>query len=463
MRKEQEDLRISAYTSLSLNMTIELKVEVVAKETIRPSSPTPDHLKNFNFSVFDQLSPILYTSVLLFYTSHASASSPRHRSSHLKSSLSKALARFYPLAGRIRDNLYIDCDDGGAEFVDAKVNCHISHILDRPCPVSLCKLLPIDTESPEASTGRLLLVQANAFGCGGLAVGICVSHKIADASTLTTFIKAWSAAAHLGDAIVGIEIPPLDMASARFPPLVELAAISAMVVLPKARCVTRRYVLDPAKITPLAASEAVPEPTQVEAVAALVWRRVACASRKNNPGRQSLLSQAVNLRGRLPEPLPQTTVGNFVGGFKVEIPSQAEEREMELKKLVSDMREAKREYFDNYTPRLTGGEASCMTIVEAATKFGTLINSGAVDFYNCSSWCGFGLYKAADFGWGTPAWVSSVGVEYKNSIVLVDARGGGMIEVWLTLSQADMDSLDADEELLRFASLNPSVSGSCIA
>ncbi|XP_030459799.1 BAHD acyltransferase At5g47980-like [Syzygium oleosum] len=441
-------------------MTIEFKVEVVAKETISPSSPTPDQLKNFKLSIFDQLSPILYISVLLFYTSDVSVSPPHHRSSRLKLSLSRALAHFYPLAGRIRDNLHIDCDDGsGAEFVEAKVNCPLSHILNCPCPALLRKLLPIDTESPEASTGRLLLVQANTFGCGGLAVGVCVSHKIADASTLSTFIKGWSAAALHGEVNAGVEIPPLDTASAQFPPLAELAATSTVVVLPKVRCTTRRYVLDPTEITPLAASEAVPEPTRVEAVAALMWRCVARATRKNDPGRRSLLSQAVNLRGRLPKPLPETTVGNFVGGFQVEIPPQAEESEMELKKLASNMREAKREYFENYTPRLSGGGVSCMAVVEAATKFGMLINSGAVDFYNCSSWCGLGLHDAADFGWGRPAWVSLAGVEYKNSIVLVDARDGDAVEVWLTLSDADMDALDADEELLRFTSLNPSVSG----
>ncbi|KAF8018543.1 hypothetical protein BT93_H3428 [Corymbia citriodora subsp. variegata] len=442
-------------------MTVEFKVKVLAKETIRPSSPTPDRLKNFKLSIFDQLTPILYTSVLLFYASDASTSS-RHPLSRLKSSLSKVLARFYPLAGRIRDNLYIDCDDVGAEFVEAIVNCPLSHVLDSPCPALLRKLLPIDTESPDASAGRLLLVQANTFGCGGLAVGVCVSHKIADASTLSTFIKGWSAAALLGQVDAGIEIPPLDTASAQFPPLVELAATSPMVVLPKVRCTTRRYVLDPAEITPLAVSEAVPEPTRVEAVVALMWRCVARASRKNYPGQRSLLSQAVNLRGRLPELLPETTLGNFVGGFQVEIAPWAEESQIELKKLVTDMREAKREYFANYTPRLSGGGASCMAIVEAAAKFGMLINSGAVDFYNCSSWCGFGLYEAADFGWGRPAWVSLAGVEYKNSIVLVDARDGDAVEVWLTLSEADMDALDADEELLRFATLNPSVPCSSI-
>ncbi|KAL3728644.1 hypothetical protein ACJRO7_033254 [Eucalyptus globulus] len=373
-------------------MTIEFKVEVVAEDTIRPSSPTPDQLKNFKFSVFDQLSPILYTSVLFFYTSSTSTSSP-HQSSRLKSSLSKVLSRFYPLVGRIKDNLYIDCDDSGAEFIEAKIYCPLSRILDRPF---------------------------NTFGCDGLAVGVCISHKIADTSTLSTFIKGWSTAALLGEVNARIEIPPLDMASAQ--------------------CTTRRYVLNPTEITPLAA------------VLGLMWRCVARASKKNDPGWRSL-SQAVNLRVRLPEPLQETMLGNLVGVLKVEIQDGAEE-------VVSHMREAKREYSENFTPRLSGGGVSCMRIVGAATEYSMLINSGAVDFLSCSSWCSFGLYEAADFGWGRPAWVSFAGVEYKNVIVLVDARDGDAVEVWMTLSQADMDALDADEELLRFACVNPSVSGS---
>ncbi|XP_048129441.1 salutaridinol 7-O-acetyltransferase-like [Rhodamnia argentea] len=153
----------------SPSLKIELKVKVVATKTIRPPSPTPDHLKNLKLSVSDQLPPILYTS-------NTSASSP-HRSRRLKASLSGVLARFYPLAGRIRDNLYMDGDGrgGGTEFVQAEVNCPLSHVLEHPRQDLLHKLLPIDTESPEVSTGRLLLVQANTFGCGHLAIGVCSS------------------------------------------------------------------------------------------------------------------------------------------------------------------------------------------------------------------------------------------------------------------------------------------------
>ncbi|XP_048129439.1 salutaridinol 7-O-acetyltransferase-like [Rhodamnia argentea] len=153
----------------SPSLTIELKVKVVATKTIRPPSPTPDHLKNLKLSVSDQLPHVLYTL-------NTSASSP-HRSSRLKASLSRVLAQFYPLAGRIGDNLYMNGDrkGGGTEFVQAEVNCPLSHVLDHPCQDLLRKLLPIDTESPEVSTGRLLLVQANTFGCGHLANEVCSS------------------------------------------------------------------------------------------------------------------------------------------------------------------------------------------------------------------------------------------------------------------------------------------------
>ncbi|XP_039156200.1 BAHD acyltransferase At5g47980-like [Eucalyptus grandis] len=188
-----------------------------------------------------------------------------------------------------------------------------------------------------------------------------------------------------------------------------------MVVLAKERCTTRRYVLNPTEITPLAPSEAVPEPTRVDAVLA------PCGGGDRPLGR-----------------------GEQNGAEEVGEPHEGGEKE----------------YSENFTPRLSGGGVSCMRIVEAATKYSMLTNSGAVDFLSCSSWCSFGLYEAADFGWGRPAWVSFAGVEYKNVIVPVDARDGDTLEVWMTLSQADMDALDADEELLRFACVNPSVSGS---
>ncbi|KAL2483252.1 HXXXD-type acyl-transferase family protein [Forsythia ovata] len=66
------------------------------------------------------------------------------RSNHLKKSLPQALTRFYPLAGRIVDNLYVDCNDEGVEFFQAKAEVELSEILSNPIPGELNKFLPYD-------------------------------------------------------------------------------------------------------------------------------------------------------------------------------------------------------------------------------------------------------------------------------------------------------------------------------
>ncbi|KAL7193595.1 hypothetical protein ACSBR2_025239 [Camellia fascicularis] len=133
-------------------------------------------------------------------------------SERLKASLSETLTRLYPLAGRLRDNLLVDCNDDGVDFVEARViNFHLSNFLDEP------KLKVIDHLAPPEPTDYyktpLLLVQANFFPCNGVVVTVRMSHKIADGFSFGIFIKRSSDIA-LGspDAIV----PDFNAASSRF-------------------------------------------------------------------------------------------------------------------------------------------------------------------------------------------------------------------------------------------------------
>nr|GMN70976.1 hypothetical protein TIFTF001_055110 [Ficus carica]GMN70980.1 hypothetical protein TIFTF001_055111 [Ficus carica] len=41
-------------------MAEEIKVEITRRETIKPSSPTPQHLRSVEFSIMDQLAPDFY-------------------------------------------------------------------------------------------------------------------------------------------------------------------------------------------------------------------------------------------------------------------------------------------------------------------------------------------------------------------------------------------------------------------
>ncbi|KAK8559807.1 hypothetical protein V6N13_016541 [Hibiscus sabdariffa] len=85
---------------------------------IKPSSSKLHLLKPFKLSLLDQLSPKTYSSIILFYTKPGDS----HFSDQLKQSLSKALTQFYPVSGRLKNNLFItDYDDGVPRGSDGEI------------------------------------------------------------------------------------------------------------------------------------------------------------------------------------------------------------------------------------------------------------------------------------------------------------------------------------------------------
>ncbi|PPD91882.1 hypothetical protein GOBAR_DD11192 [Gossypium barbadense] len=93
-------------------------VEIVSKEFIKPTSPTPPHLRTHRFSFLDQFLPSIYVPMVLFYMDQERsipvAASNSRRSQLLKESLSETLTLFYPL---------------GAYNVEARVNRHSRELL----------------------------------------------------------------------------------------------------------------------------------------------------------------------------------------------------------------------------------------------------------------------------------------------------------------------------------------------
>ncbi|GMN27271.1 hypothetical protein TIFTF001_044103 [Ficus carica] len=59
-------------------------------------------------------------------------------------------------------------------------------------------------------------------------------------------------------------------------------------------------------------------------------------------------------------------------------------------------------------------------------------------------------------GWeAKTVWVAN-GMFIKNLFILLDTKCGQGIEAWVTLEEKQMAKFDEDEELLAFASINPS-------
>lgn len=113
-----------------------LNVQVISKETIRPSSPTPIHLRSYKLSLLDQFSPQTYIPLILFFSGNGDPNADK--SHQLRRSLSETLTHFYPLAGRIQEDDTVNCNDKGVDFLEAQVNGLLLEFLKQPdCEVGM--------------------------------------------------------------------------------------------------------------------------------------------------------------------------------------------------------------------------------------------------------------------------------------------------------------------------------------
>ncbi|XP_038686474.1 BAHD acyltransferase BIA1-like [Tripterygium wilfordii] len=431
-----------------------LKVEIVSRETIKPSSPTPSNLGTFGLSLLDQFFPAVYTHSFLFYPAKSDNNlhlDVKKRCHVLKTSLSKTLALYYPFAGRIKDHISIDCNDEGATFIETRVNCLLSDVLQNPNPDQFKEFLPPEFEQSVAiGTGNLLLVQANFFECGGMAIAVCLSHKIADGTTYTTFMKVWASIAREASEVVHLE---LFAGATLFPPIdYKLPSnVNFLLFKDKSR-ISKRFIFTASNIDALKAkitSASVQQPTRVEAITALIWKCAMTASRsiKGTCSTPSLCTLSVNLRKRLSTPLSEYLIGNIVSGITVEF----SETKIELQSLVIKLRKELKELKVN-REEISDTINKMLEIATSGKGIG-----GVVDTYSFSSWCRMPLYET-DFGWGKPLWISFANLEVPNGGgVFVDTREGDGIEAWITLREDEMAIFEQNEELLSFAYVNPSV------
>ncbi|KAM3374580.1 stemmadenine O-acetyltransferase [Capsicum galapagoense] len=267
-------------------------VEVVSGETIKPLFPTPTHLKNYILSSFDQNSPPIYIPVLLFYLNNTSINTYK-KLYMLKKSLAECLSEYYPLAGTFRDDYsVVECNDEGAEFIEARVNFAISQIVGTSDVKLLNQLLPfepilsIGVSSREKQMKRkcLLLLKPIYSECGGLAIGVCISHKIADGTSVVAFLNSWASKSLNTTCENANIVPPPILDSAKdFPPR-EAPRYPHDTGITNKTIVTKRFIFDSSSILVLkkqasnaiigSSDENVKLPTRVEAISALIWRRI---------------------------------------------------------------------------------------------------------------------------------------------------------------------------------------------
>ncbi|KAJ4713791.1 vinorine synthase-like [Melia azedarach] len=391
-----------------------MEPEIVLRECIKPSSPTPLHLKTHKLSLLDQVRGHGYFPMIFYYPfnqDNKNLPNPAdinlivpERLQLLKKSLSGTLSRFYPFAGKFRDNLSVDCDDDGIYFVQARVKSSLDEFLDKPDLRSIYKFIPFDSTESSGSIAGLHVgkIQVTIFACGGFVICACVSHLFGDGITLSSFMKTWAATA-CGSINDNEGVFANTDASVLFPQnneLPENATAEGMNApfVKSDRFVTQRFVFDAKAIAKLKAKASrysfVQNPTRVEVVSAIFSK----SFKSGNPHKPvPLISHAVNLRKKSEPPMSEYSMGNIVWTTA----NTGCTNDEELGALVRQLREAIMKLDRDFVKSLQG-EKGMMNICEYA-KDEREARSRAEDKILFSSWCNFGLYDVG-FGFGKPIW-----------------------------------------------------------
>ncbi|PSS29227.1 Acetyl-CoA-benzylalcohol acetyltransferase [Actinidia chinensis var. chinensis] len=426
-----------------------MKTQILCKKLIKPSTPTPRHLRPVKLSLMDQLIPPTDINMIFYYSPNDEdkIAKSKERCSQLEKSLAEALTKFYPLAGRlVMDDLLIDCNDKGIEFLKAQSNGNLADFLHGgPHAERLDQLVPGDGGVGDSATAPLAAIQLNVFDCGGVVVGVSISHKVADAFSIIKFVNGWATANR--DGIKGVICPNFNLGSI-FPVSDLLPPNPPPSTKKGVKIVTRRLFFGSVAIKTLVAvagGSAPRPPTGVEVVAALIWKAlIGIAQVKHGHLRASLLVHPLNLRGHTAISIPDNSFGNFSMLF---IERLVEERKLEFHELVSLLGNSKRDV----NPGKTGTVDDLCSMVNGSFREARRekLHNHRVDVHLCASWCGLPLYEA-DFGWGKPIWVSS---SSKYEVVkLIENKCGDGIDAWVSLNEKDMLEFERDLDILAFTS-----------
>ncbi|KAJ1392448.1 Transferase [Sesbania bispinosa] len=437
-----------------------MEMELISREFIKPSTPTPPHLTIHPLSFIDHIVARNYVPVIYFYPNEASEYDHNNQASKLsmlKNSLSKVLSIYYPFAGRFRDQVSIDCNDQGVSFLVTKIKTNLSKILHNPTETELNPLFPDEVQwRVMDSSASILAIQINCFTCGGIAISVCLSHKVGDGPTLFNFINDWAIMnRNSNEEKTELLFPVLDAGASLF--LEKNFPIFPEFVFVKQNTVCRRIVFEGSKIESLKAmvsSHKVENPSRVEVVIALIYKCVVSALRLAN---NTPLVVAANLRSRMVPPLPEKSIGNWVWSFPV---LREKAGETELHELVTKMREGLSEFCDKNVKKFGDFSFVCEFLKNATSvrkrKEDTLNGSEDIakpSLFYFASWCRLPTYEV-DFGWGKPIWVTSVCSPVRNSVILMDTKNGNGIEALVNMEEQDLAILECDEKLLQYASLN---------
>ncbi|XP_059310260.1 stemmadenine O-acetyltransferase-like [Lycium ferocissimum] len=439
-----------------------MQMEIISINKIKPAKPTAHHLKTHKVSLLDQLVEHAYVPLVLFYANDnfGKFKNNEHLDIRflLKQSLSKTLVSFYPLAGKVKDDMQIECNDDGIHYVEVQIHCELSNFLSpKPNNRLIHNLLPFDPCSKElAKMDFVVMVQVNFFECGSIAIGIYSSHKIIDGHSILTFLKSWACESSSRKHVD----PDFTTSPLIFIPSPKLPKELSLTMWPtlfgeQPKCVTRRFVFDASALATLRAK--VQPSTRVMAVMGLIWKTAMVASNTISGFRKpSIFTFSMNLRPRHSPPLSPYSLGNIMWNTAA---SYDCDTDLEVRHVIARLRSAVEKVNDKFIEEIKG-EGGVLKLEEKLRELKEKYYSNKNALYlGCTSLCNGGLYEV-DFGWGRPIWSRPSSFDTglpiaTNYIALMDTKTSVGIEAWVSLEEHLMALFECDPELLAFSSLDP--------
>ncbi|KAK2665373.1 hypothetical protein Ddye_003947 [Dipteronia dyeriana] len=407
-----------------------------------------------SLSLMDIRLPPRTVPFIFYYQAHGNChpNSVEHveRLKRLEKSLSEILTVYYPLAGRyVEEKLSIDCNDEGVEYAEALVNGNLSQILQGQFEIKeLNRFVPDYVE--ESATSPQVAIQINIFNCGGIAIGLRTAHRIIDAFTSSLFTNGWAKACKVGN-INDVIVPNFE-AGSLFPPrdtpVVKLPSLSSTT----SQVVAKRFVLDTntlsklkAEVTSSCGHGHIHKTSTTEIVIALIWRaQINAARERYGYLRTSLLSVAINLRGKTFKKVPENCCGNIytVGTARF----GADETKMGLNGFVDQVRDAIRNTIAEFGKQKEDRDGFFSELImKPCIERAEQVKKGEGDVHAFSSLRNVPFYEV-DFGWGKPAWVSLAQRPYKG-VMLIDTKAGDGIEAWVTMDKEEIAYFQNDPNI----------------
>ncbi|OWM80867.1 fatty alcohol:caffeoyl-CoA acyltransferase-like [Punica granatum] len=168
-----------------------------APTLIKPLAPTPSH--SLYLSKLDDQPFLRFAIKYLYLFRSPSRSSSVPSPGSLRSSLSKVLVDYYPLAGRLRPSLEddgkleVDCNGEGAVFVEGAMEITAEDFLrvsSKPNRSWRKLLHKVDARS--FLDVPPLIVQVTKLRCGGMILCTGINHCLCDGIGTSQFLHAWA-------------------------------------------------------------------------------------------------------------------------------------------------------------------------------------------------------------------------------------------------------------------------------